>query len=93
MSENHDPMQLRDWLRSPRVLQALARRRWTIVYSLCGLILALSFLILGFWRTLLIAGLVYIGRLAGGWRDRDPRIMDRLQRLYNYWILENPFMK
>lgn len=93
MSESQSPVRLRDWLRSPQILQALYRRRWTIIYSLCGLALALGFLILGFWKTVLIAGFMYIGRLAGGWRDRDPRVMGRLQRLYNYWILDNPFMK
>lgn len=93
MSEHQTSPRLRDWLRSPRVLQALAQHRHAILFTLLGLFIALGILIIGFWKTALIALCMYAGSLIGGWRDKNPRVVRRVMQLYNYWILENPFMK
>ena len=47
-----------------------------------GLIAAILFLTLGFWRTILIILLVSLGVAAGSWLDRGQKLMDVLDRFF-----------
>lgn len=54
-------------------------------YTLLGLIIAILFLTIGFFRTLLVIILFFIGNSYGKFKDGDPRILfwlDRLIRKY-----------
>lgn len=75
------------------LLDWLNRNRHTALYMFIGLLLACGILIFGFGRTLLVAILVGAGYLIGSWRDGNPRLAARIQRFYERWINDNPFMK
>ena len=47
-----------------------------------GLVIAILFLTLGFWRTILIILLVSAGAAAGSWLDRGQKLMDILDRFF-----------
>lgn len=51
--------------------------------ALMGLIIAILFLTLGFWRTILILLLVTIGKAIGQVKDNNPRILFFLRRIFN----------
>ena len=51
-------------------------------YTLLGIIIAILFLTIGFFRTLLIAILFLIGNSYGKFKDGDPRILFWLERLF-----------
>ncbi|WP_082420173.1 DUF2273 domain-containing protein [Lagierella massiliensis] len=52
-------------------------------YGLTGLIIAILFLTLGFWRTILIILLVLLGKMIGQVKDNNPRILFFLRRMFN----------
>ena len=54
-----------------------------------GLITAILFLTLGFWRTVLIILLVSAGIAAGSWLDRGRQLMDLLDRFFADPILDD----
>lgn len=54
-----------------------------------GLITAILFLTLGFWRTVLIILLVSAGIAAGSWLDRGRQLMDLLDRFFPDPILDD----
>ena len=47
-----------------------------------GLVTAILFLTLGFWRTILIILLVGGGTAAGAWLDRGQKLMDVVDRFF-----------
>ena len=49
----------------------LAEHRWTVVFTFCGVILAVLLLTVGFWKTLLILAFAVVFGLAGYMLDRD----------------------
>lgn len=51
-------------------------------YALCGLIIAVLFLTLGFWRTILILLLYTIGKALGQLKDGNPKILYWLDKLF-----------
>ena len=54
-----------------------------------GLITAILFLTLGFWRTILIILLVSLGVAAGSWLDKGQQLMDLLDRFFPGQQLED----
>ncbi len=78
---------------SPAFRAYLITHRHTLLYSTIGLALGIGFLTLGFWRTLLVAGLIFLGNLIGSVKDGNPRLAQRVAHFYHYWIEDNPFIK
>ena len=54
-----------------KFLEFLAKRRWTAIFSVAGLILAVLLLTVGFWKTLMILVFAAVFGLAGSMLDRD----------------------
>lgn len=50
--------------------------------AVLGLVIAILFLTLGFWCTLLIILLVSLGAAAGSWLDKGQQLMDLLDRFF-----------
>ncbi|MDO5301677.1 MAG: DUF2273 domain-containing protein [Tissierellia bacterium] len=65
----------------PRVCYTLWRYPRTLLSMALGLILGILILALGFFQTLLLSVLVFIGYLIGGFLDRNPRVLRFLQNL------------
>lgn len=93
MSEQPPTSFFKRLLSSPTFRAYLYSHRHAICYTIIGFLLGVSVLALGFWRTLVLAGLIYLGNLLGSYRDGNPRVRKQLVRFYQYWIEDNPFMK
>ncbi len=52
-------------------------------YTLMGLIIAILFLTIGFFKTLLIIILYLVGKLIGQVKDGNPQILFRLENFFN----------
>lgn len=59
------------------------KNRNTVVYACVGLIIALGFLSIGFWRTLLIGLLMTCGIAYGQYRDGNPRIVRFFVKMFS----------
>lgn len=53
-----------------------------IFYAVLAMVLALLFLAVGFWKTLLIAALVCVGLFIGGVKNKKQWITDKINRLF-----------
>lgn len=58
--------------------------KWRIICSISGFILALSFILLGFFATLLVALLVLAGYLLGNWKDRRVNPIDLIVSFFKW---------
>lgn len=54
-------------------------------YTLLGILIAILFLTIGFFRTLLIVILFLIGNCYGKFKDGDPRILFWLERMFRMY--------
>ena len=52
-----------------------------VIYGTIGLLIAMGFLIAGFWPTLLLAVFIFVGVLYGRYRDGDRRVMVLIRRI------------
>ncbi|WP_300409551.1 DUF2273 domain-containing protein [Lagierella sp.] len=52
-------------------------------YTVMGLIIAILFLTIGFFKTLLIIILYFLGKLIGQLKDGNPKILFRLENFFN----------
>ena len=53
-----------------------------ITFAVIAMVLALLFLLLGFWQTLLIAALIVVGAFVGGVKDKKEWIRNAVNRLF-----------
>lgn len=53
-----------------------------ITFAVIAMVLALLFLVLGFWQTLLIAALVLVGAFIGGVKDKKEWIRNLVNKLF-----------
>ena len=53
-----------------------------IFFAVAAMVLALLFLALGFWRTMLVAVLVLAGAFLGGVKDKKEWISEKVNRLF-----------
>ncbi len=51
--------------------------------GVCGLVVALVFFAIGFWRTVLIGALILVGVAVGQLLDGNPSLIDVLRRLFS----------
>lgn len=71
------------WLDSPKVKAFGRRNRYTILFMLGALLLAISFFTLGFWKTIFVLLLLFVAYMLGGFLDRKPRVfflIDKFRR-------------
>ena len=59
-----------------------SRHGFKVVLGAVGLLLALMWIYIGFWQSLLILVLVGLGVLLGGALDRNGSFMETLRRLF-----------
>lgn len=64
------------------ILRLFKLNFFKLLGAFAGLIAAILFLTLGFWRTILIILLVSLGAAAGSWLDRGQKLMDILDRFF-----------
>ena len=64
-----------------RILQ-VGTAECAIFYAVLAMILALLFLALGFWKTVLIAALVCVGLFLGGVKNKKQWITDKINQLF-----------
>ncbi len=57
--------------------------KWRIICSIIALIVALLFINIGFWKTLLIMILILIGYLIGNWKDSGANPIELFSSLFN----------
>lgn len=53
-----------------------------VFFGVCAMVLALLFLLLGFWETLLVAVLALAGAFLGGVKDKKAFIRDAANKLF-----------
>ena len=53
-----------------------------ITFAVIAMVLALLFLLLGFWQTLLIAALIVVGAFVGGVKDKKEWIRNAVNHLF-----------
>lgn len=68
--------------KSELILRLFKLNFFKLLGAVFGLITAILFLTLGFWRTILIILLVSLGVAAGSWLDRGQQLMDLLDRFF-----------
>ena len=68
--------------KSELLLRLFKLNFFKLLGAVLGLITAILFLTLGFWRTILIILLVSLGVAAGSWLDRGQQLMDILDRFF-----------
>ena len=73
-----------------KILLLLQTRPWTIAGLGMGFLLALLLMIIGFWRTLLLALLCGAGVYLGSLKDRGRSIIDAMLSL---WMKVRAFWK
>jgi len=59
--------------------------RGALVGALTGLVVGLLFLVLGFWKTMLIIILVGLGYVIGGRYDQGDQFKNLLDRFFREW--------
>lgn len=64
-----------------RILQ-VGTAECAIFFAILAMVLALLFLSLGFWKTVLIAVLVCVGLFLGGVKNKKEWITDRINKLF-----------
>ena len=69
-------------MKKPEILRFIRLNFFKILGGVLGLVLAILFLTLGFWRTILILILVGGGIAAGSFLDRGQRLMDVVGRFF-----------
>lgn len=69
-------------MKKPEILRFIRLNFFKILGGVLGLVLAILFLTLGFWRTILILILVGGGIAAGSFLDRGQRLMDVVDRFF-----------
>ena len=69
-------------MKKPEILRIIRLNFFKLLGALVGLVTAILFLTLGFWRTILIILLVGGGTAAGAWLDRGQKLMDVVDRFF-----------
>ena len=69
-------------MKKPEILRIIRLNFFKLLGALIGLLIAILFLTLGFWRTILIILLVGGGTAAGAWLDRGQKLMDVVDRFF-----------
>lgn len=52
-----------------------------LIGGVCGLVIALLIYVVGFWRTLFVCLLVFVGAAIGQYLDGDPKILSFIRRV------------
>ena len=60
--------------------QLLAEHFHAVVGGLCGLVAALLIFVIGFWQTLFVSLLVFVGVALGQYLDGDPKIVNLIRQ-------------
>ena len=53
-----------------------------ITFAVIAMVLALFFLLLGFWQTLLVAALILVGAFIGGVKDKKEWVRNAVNKLF-----------
>ena len=69
-------------MKKPEILRFIRLNFFKLLGALVGLVTAILFLTLEFWRTILIILLVGGGTAAGAWLDRGQKLMDVVDRFF-----------
>lgn len=69
-------------MKKPEILRLIRLNFFKLLGAAIGLVLAILFLTLGFWRTMLIIVLVGGFGAAGAWLDRRQKLSDVLDRFF-----------
>lgn len=69
-------------MKKPEILRLIRLNFFKLLGAAIGLVLAILFLTLGFWRTMLIIVLVGGFGAAGAWLDREQKLSDVLDRFF-----------
>ena len=69
-------------MKKPEILRLIRLNFFKLLGAAIGLVLAILFLTLGFWRTMLIIVLVGGFGAAGAWLDRGQKLADVLDRFF-----------
>ena len=69
-------------MKKPEILRIIRLNFFKLLGALIGLLIAILFLTLGFWRTILLILLVGGGTAAGAWLDRGQKLMDVVDRFF-----------
>lgn len=69
-------------MKKPDILRLIRLNFFKLLGAMTGLAVAILFLTLGFWRTILILLLVAGGAAAGAWLDRGQKLMDVVDRFF-----------
>jgi uncharacterized membrane protein len=69
-------------LKKPEILRLIRLNFFKLLGAALGLIAAVLFLTLGFWRTMLILVLVGGGAAAGAFLDRGQKLADVVDRIF-----------
>ena len=59
------------------------KHRNKVVYTALGFLIAASFLLIGFWGTLLLIIFIVLGMIYGGFKDGDKKAVDIVANLVN----------
>ena len=69
-------------MKKPEILRLIRLNFFKLLGAAIGLVLAILFLTLGFWRTMLIIVLVGGFGAAGAWLDHGQKLSDVLDRFF-----------
>ena len=69
-------------MKKPEILRLIRLNFFKLLGAAIGLVLAIMFLTLGFWRTMLIIVLVGGFGAAGAWLDLGQKLSDVLDRFF-----------
>lgn len=69
-------------MKKPEILRLIRLNFFKLLGAALGLIAAVLFLTLGFWRTMLILVLVGGGAAAGAFLDRGQKLADVVDRIF-----------
>lgn len=69
-------------MKKPEILRLIRLNFFKLLGAAIGLVLAILFLTLGFWRTMLIIVLVGGFGAVGAWLDRGQKLSDVLDRFF-----------
>ena len=61
----------------------IERHKYAVIGGACAAVFAVLLLTINFWRTLLVAGLIWLGAFIGGCADKQ---VNPIVRIAEFWI-------